>query len=249
MNEKITSKGKCIFCKKTYTQRGINRHLKAHLKKMQEAKQDKKESFLLKIDTNPRYGKTPYFLYLWIDGNSKVELIDDYLRKIWLECCGHLSSFVDKERKNNPFSLDFSLENADLYPGEIPMDKKVKDVFHKGQKIEYTYDFGSSTYLLISVEEVYQLKAPEKIVLLSRNEPLKIICEECGKKPATIICSVHYYDENSLFCDKCAKKHAKECDDFEYAALPVVNSPRFGVCAYEGGIIDTERDGIYKGEV
>jgi hypothetical protein len=49
-----------------------------------------------------------------------------------------------------------------------------------------------------------------------------------------------------LFCDKCAKKHAKKCEDFEdYAALPVVNSPRMGVCAYEGGCIDTERDGAF----
>ena len=31
----------------------------------------------------------------------------------------------------------------------------------------------------------------------------------------------------------------------EYASMPVVNSPRMGVCAYEGGIIDKERDGIF----
>jgi len=32
----------------------------------------------------------------------------------------------------------------------------------------------------------------------------------------------------------------------DYAAMPVVNSPRMGVCAYEGGTIDRERDGVYK---
>jgi hypothetical protein len=49
-----------------------------------------------------------------------------------------------------------------------------------------------------------------------------------------------------MFCEKCAKKHAKECEDFAdgYAVMPVVNSPRMGVCAYEGGCIDTERDGV-----
>jgi hypothetical protein len=49
-----------------------------------------------------------------------------------------------------------------------------------------------------------------------------------------------------MFCEKCAKKHAKECEDFAdgYTVMPVVNSPRMGVCAYEGGCIDTERDGV-----
>jgi hypothetical protein len=54
------------------------------------------------------------------------------------------------------------------------------------------------------------------------------------------------YDEDASFCNECAKKHAKKCDDFaEYAAMPVVNSPRMGVCGYEGGRIDTERDGVF----
>ncbi|MDR0835444.1 MAG: hypothetical protein LBN11_02540, partial [Tannerella sp.] len=56
----------------------------------------------------------------------------------------------------------------------------------------------------------------------------------------------HDWEEDGLFCDKCGKKHAKTCPDFEeYAALPVVNSPRMGMCAYEGGSIDIERDGAF----
>jgi hypothetical protein len=60
------------------------------------------------------------------------------------------------------------------------------------------------------------------------------------------ICTVHNWGEDSLFCDKCAKKHAKKCPDFEeYASMPVVNSPRMGVCAYTGGVVDEERDGVF----
>jgi hypothetical protein len=48
-------------------------------------------------------------------------------------------------------------------------------------------------------------------------------------------------------CDTCAQKHAKKCEAFaDYASVPVVNSPRMGVCGYEGGKIDKERDGIFK---
>jgi hypothetical protein len=113
--------------------------------------------------------------------------------------------------------------------------------------LEYEYDFGSSTDLLITVMDEYPVKADEKIVLLSRNEPLEWLCDSCKKEPATQICPVHDWDEDSMFCDKCAKKHAKKCSDFEeYAAMPAVNSPRRGVCAYTGGRIDTERDGVFK---
>jgi len=53
------------------------------------------------------------------------------------------------------------------------------------------------------------------------------------------------YEEEAKFCDICAKKHAKKCEDFaEYAAMPVVNSPRMGVCAYNEDF-DVERDGVF----
>jgi hypothetical protein len=43
------------------------------------------------------------------------------------------------------------------------------------------------------------------------------------------------------------KKVEKTCADFEeFARMPVVHSPRMGVCGYTGGIIDAERDGPYK---
>jgi hypothetical protein len=72
------------------------------------------------------------------------------------------------------------------------------------------------------------------------------LCDSCGKEPATQICTAHEWGEDSLFCDKCGKKHGKKCSDFEeYASMPVVNSPRVGVCAYMGGNIDIERDGVF----
>jgi hypothetical protein len=126
------------------------------------------------------------------------------------------------------------------------MSRKTDKVFYKGLKLEYEYDFGSSTELLLTVVEEYPVKADEEIVLLSRNEPLEWLCDTCQEEPATQICTVHDWDDESLFCDKCAQKHAKKCEDFkEYTAMPVVNSPRMGVCGYTGGSIDIERDGVF----
>ena len=222
MEKEIKSEGKCLFCGKTFAKAGINRHLATHLKdKTVNGEQGK--SFLVKIETDKRWGNTPYFLSLWVDGETTMKTIDKFLRDIWLECCGHLSEF----------------EN-------VSMSKKAKDIFEKGIHLDYEYDFGSSTLLTITVMDEYPVKADKKITLLSRNEPLEIMCSICGKVPATQICTVCLYENNASFCDKCAKKHAKTCEDFaDYTAMPVVNSPRMGECAYVGGTIDTERDGAF----
>lgn len=261
MGEQFKSEGKCHFCGKTFTRAGINRHMKTHL----DEKIDKSKSgtsYLLKVEPNSRYGGNPYFLSLWVDGNAQLKKVDTFLRDIWLECCGHLSAFRDPAARRNVGGMWCFLEAEELLEqgktkeyerlmeetsGEIPMSRKMKDIFHKDLKLEYEYDFGSSTHLQITTIAEYPYKADKPVVLLSRNEPLAIMCDSCKKVPATQICSVHNWDEDSMFCNKCAKKHAKECDDFEdYAAMPIVNSPRTGICGYEGGVIDVERDGIFR---
>ena len=221
MQEKIKSEGKCLYCDKTFAKAGINRHLATHLE--EKVKSEKSgTSFLVKVETDKRWGATPYFFSLWIDSETTMKTVDKFLRNIWLECCGHMSEFEG-----------------------VSKAKKAKDVFGKGVQIDYEYDFGSSTLLTLTVIDEYSAKVDKKIVLLSRNEPLEIMCSMCGKAPATQICTVCMYEENAVFCDECAKKHAKKCKDFaDCASLPVVNSPRMGVCAYEGGTIDTERDRV-----
>ncbi|GHT79490.1 hypothetical protein AGMMS50262_23250 [Bacteroidia bacterium] len=256
MEQNPKSEGKCLFCGKTFAKAGINRHLKTHLdEKLKTGKSG--VSFLVKVEVQ-KWAPKEYFLSLWIDGEAKMGDIDTFLRNIWLECCGHMSAFRNPKNRGNGWDFFEAIElmeqgKVKAYEklmeesaGEIPMSRKVKDVFQKDLKLEYEYDFGSSTYLQLTVIEEYSVKAEKKILLLSRNEPIQWLCDKCGKVPATQICSVHVWEEESKFCNKCAKKHAKECPDFDdYAAMPLVNSPRMGVCAYEGGTIDTERDGVF----
>lgn len=243
--EKLKSEGHCAFCNKIFSKSTITRHLNSHLDKMEKANPNE-TSYHIKIENDPRYSKSPYFINLWLSHKVKFEDIDDFLRSIWLECCGHLSSFTDietlKSNRNivNIFNFDKQID------AEISMSKKISKIFYEGQKLRYEYDFGSSTTLLITVVAVLAKKASQKITLLSRNEPLEYLCDSCKKEPATMLCNAHDWEEDALFCKKCAKKHAKVCDDFEdYAAMPIVNSPRMGICGYEGGTIDLERDGAF----
>lgn len=261
MTDKPKSEGVCVFCGKTLAKAGINRHLKTHLDQKQEVNKTGK-SFLIKVESNPRYGGWPHFLSLWVDGETTIKKTDGFLRDIWLDCCGHLSAFRNPDARKYGGGLWDFFEAEELLQqgkikeyerlmedtaGEVPMSRKAKAVFYKDLKLEYTYDFGSSTYLLVTTLAEFTFKADKPLVLLSRNEPLEILCETCKKAPATQICSIHNWDEDYLFCDKCAKIHKKECPDFsDYAAMPVINSPRMGVCGYTGGVIDTERDGIFQ---
>jgi hypothetical protein len=263
MEQNVKSEGKCLFCGEMFSKSRINKHLDSHLKQI-EVENTNERSYLVKIEANPRWNSAAYFLLLWVNKTASMGDIDFFLRSIWLECCGHISQFSDPEVKKRKKRLDFSeisklLEQGKLpqynklkkeLDSEVPMSQKVKNIFRKGLVLEYEYDFGSSTYLILKVVEEYQVKADKKIVLLSRNEPLELLCDLCQKKIATQICTIHRdRNEDYLFCDKCAKKHEKKCDDFaDYAAMPVVNSPRMGVCAYEGGRIDTERDGVFVRE-
>ena len=179
----ISSEGQCLYCKEKFPKVTINRHLQKHLaEKSKENKAGK--SFLLKVATNPKWWSSPYFLSLWTDGEALIEDIDYLLRGIWLECCGHMNSFTDPKSKRECGGWDF-FETEDLLidgktkdyeemmeeaNGEIPKSRKVKVALSKGMKIDYEYDFGSTTCLQLTVVEEYPVKADDKMVLLSRNE-------------------------------------------------------------------------------
>jgi len=222
MEQELLSEGKCLYCAELFSQKAIAKHLGIHLKKMQEA--SKKGNTYCHIVVENGW----MFLHLLVKGTEEMEDIDIYLRQIWLECCGHMSGFRNKKM-------------------EIEMDDTVAKIFTPKTQIEYDYDFGTTTRLSLKCFACYALDESKSIILLSRNEPLKILCTTCKTAPATAFCSVCIYDEDAFLCENCATLHAKTCEDFDdYARMPVVNSPRMGECAYTGGTIDKKRDGVYS---
>jgi hypothetical protein len=232
--EKLLSEGKCAYCDEMLKKSGISKHLDSHLKKMAAEKPHLDRAFHIRVEADV------FFLNLLVDADMSLDDLDDYLRAIWLECCGHMSSFREKGKGYD--------DDWDDDEGIIGEDKSqpLKNVLRVGQKLQYEYDFGSTTALDIKVLSEYRMAVKDGIQLLSRNEPLKVLCQVCGTKPAASICSAHGWGEAHLFCKSCAKKHTQECGDFEDYQLKVVNSPRAGVCAYDGGQIDKKRDGIWK---
>ncbi len=112
------------------------------------------------------------------------------------------------------------------------MDIPLKDVIQPGLKFIYKYDFGSTTELNMKCisERSGELK---EIRILAKNDPPEYLCDKCGKL-AKHICVNCLWKDEGLLCDSCLEKH----DCGEERILPVVNSPRMGVCAYTGGTED-----------
>ena len=62
------------------------------------------------------------------------------------------------------------------------MSCKLKSVLEKGMTFSYEYDFGSTTELMITVVN-YRVgdDRKEKLIILSRNNPIEILCDVCER--------------------------------------------------------------------
>ena len=110
----------------------------------------------------------------------------------------------------------------------VPIGKVVK----VGQTFKYDYDFGSTTTLSLKVmaeREGVVKDESDAVELLARNNSPVIPCIVCGKLATKVAGGYDFNIEAHAYCDK----HAAKSKD-EDMMLPIVNSPRVGVCGYTG---------------
>ena len=217
----MKSEGACKYCNKIFSAQTMARHLLSCVERKDSlAKKNKKNTqdkvFLIQAKSGP------FFLYFEANATSSLEEVDSFLRNIWLECCGHLSSFKIDDVN---YDSGGSIQMFDGGKSET-MTSQLKRVLKLGQTFSHEYDFGSTTYLDLKLISERQGMLKD-IEILSRNNMPDFRCK-CGQ-PAKEICTECTYKE-SLLCKECAKKH--ECDEEMF--LPLVNSPRTGVCGYTG---------------
>ncbi len=136
--------GKCNYCDVVYTKTWMKKHLlsceKRQKTETEAGKKQKKgvEMYLLAVQAEYR---PEFWLFVEVSATLKLHEIDQFLRDIWLECCGHLSQFrisnqiyacpdAQKDEKNE---MNTSLKKA-LKGSNIT-------------KFSYEYDFGSTRYI------------------------------------------------------------------------------------------------------
>jgi len=223
--------GSCVLCGGTFSKRGMTRHLQACLEKHAGAKGGRRtgRTRLFHLLVEGRY-LPMYWLHLEMPATAKFADLDAFLRGIWLECCGHLSAFEIGDESYDVQGLEAALDVPLFGPVSGGMDESLAKVVCPGKAFTYVYDFGSTTHLALRVVGERRGRRPrEAVSVLARNDPPAIACEECGAA-ATLICASCGCNGVGWLCEKCVPKH--ECGD-EYL-LPVVNSPRVGVCGYTG---------------
>lgn len=141
------------------------------------------------------------------------------MRAIWLECCGHLSEF----------------SRGGWGSEKISKTRSVGQVFGKlGVELTHIYDFGTESVTLIKAVGSRTGKPTTRhpIALMARNMPPEYQCIEC-KQPASSLCLECLIEENvwGTLCDAHARTHPHENYD---RPMPLVNSPRLGMCGYTG---------------
>jgi hypothetical protein len=224
------TKGVCQLCQGVFNKVGMTRHL-AKCLAVQEAagtavsKKPPKTVQLFQLLVQGQYS-SEYWLYVEMPATATLHDLDQFLRDIWLECCGHLSAFMIA---GTQYSVETATEAGDPWFAppwpERNMGMPVGKVLHPGLKFTHDYDFGSTTKLALRVVGEREGKAPKQPVrLLARNEPPQVLCDCCRKKPAAWVDVLNDY---AWHCDECA-------ENTEEGVLPVVNSPRVGVCGYTG---------------
>lgn len=227
---RIASSGKCELCGKPYRKSGMTRHLQSCLAKVGLPRQPRKRNvrsvhLFVEDDYRPEY-----WMHLAAPASLRLYQLDRYLRDVWLECCGHLSLFdigrtfycgdyVDLD----PFGLRglFDDRNPDR-----DMNVTLGQVAPPGVRFRYEYDFGTPSEL--NLRSVAEITGPAgEISLLARNDGPAFECSICGATATWVGPS-----EDDLIamtaglCDTCAPT-----EDYR---LPIVNSPRSGVCGYDG---------------
>jgi hypothetical protein len=215
------SRGQCAFCGYETTKGSMGKHLaaceqrKAQLASAEQARRTPEPLYHLRAQD--AYA-SEFWLDLEVRGSAKLNDIDAYLRAIWLECCGHLSQF-----------------SIGGWSGqEIAKQRRVDAVFQQDIELTHIYDFGTSSETRIKVigrrEGVPLTTHP--MVLLARNVRPEAVCIECGQ-PATRLCMECLIETESrgTLCEQHAATHPH---DNYGEPVEIFNSPRVGMCGYEG---------------
>lgn len=225
---KEVSRGTCHFCKGEFDKGKMTQHLKyckqrmANLKAETSAGAEKLQTDLADLPPAEIEARVTELMTARLQSESGAPLSPEE------------QSLVAMAARFLQPGLLFELASGAF--DEQDMDIELGKVLKVGRKFSHEYDFGSTTELTLRVvgerEGVVAEDEdgdPLAVLVMARNEPPVIPCKVCGE-PATKIAPGYFYAADGAYCDACAKKS----DEYDDEMLPVVNSPRTGVCGYTG---------------
>lgn len=164
---KISTKGTCQFCHGVFSKPAMTKHLEACPRRASDAAgsgKTTKQTQLLHLRVEGR-DEPQYWMHLEMPATTTLQTLDNFLRKTWLECCGHMSKF------------DLAGVSYSSYPdpefGDKSMRVQIGTLLSPGMQFSHEYDFGTTTELRLKVlsEREGEVKGKSSIQVLARNEP------------------------------------------------------------------------------
>ena len=168
------TRGRCGYCGREMTCTGLGRHLRSCAERRKATEQADGRAGpnerLHHLQVRDSYG-LGYWLHLEMNGSATLFDLDYYLRRIWLECCGHMSAF-DIRRVQYVESPE---ESFGFYDCES-LDAEANEVFEPGLAFTHEYDFGTTTELSLRVVDQRSGKptTDHDVALMARNDPLRV---------------------------------------------------------------------------
>ena len=221
MVNKKQFKGKCFYCEGEIIKNEAAKHLAGCVRRQEaisKAGNQKGQSETLYHLRIQAIGLEEFWLDLEMRSSAILKNLDDYLKAIWLECCGHLSQFLTAGRRGD----------------KISFGRRAGEVFGEGVALTHIYDFGTSSETMVTVIEARQGKptTSRPIFLMARNVMPECKCIEC-ERPAGWLC-LDCLNEQEVWGSLC-DEHAKTHPHNNYGEpVKLVNSPRLGLCGYDG---------------
>lgn len=222
--------GVCAICNETVAAKKMRAHVLGHL----EGRGGEGAGLVRVTGGSP----IVYWMYVRVGRKASLDDLDTLIRDTWVECCQHLSAFTSKTVSYDSSRFD------DGYEGDLKsksMKANAVRVLSREGSLGYEYDFGTPTSL--NVKMVCACPGggldEDGVEVVARNADIPHDCGVCGAKgEAAEVCrACLWMDRACLLCKKCAEKHehgkGEEPVD-ETSFLPVVNSPRMGMCGYTG---------------
>ena len=251
------SGGQCQLCARSFRKSGMTSHLRRCLTRPgSAAPAPPVPAIHLMVEDVVR---PEYWLHLAVAAGAALQDLDTWLRHAWLECCYHLSEFrFGQERyAYEPFGDYYQQKDQEYassgdgknnvitaildFIGDIKsndMNVAVAQMAPPGARFRYDYDFGATTELTLrSIAEIEVAITPGDcgVILLARNDPPPFACVFCGQ-PATWVTPSpeDWIAMTTGVCDQCLPRLDCAPHPGSNWRLPIINSPRYGVCGYDG---------------
>lgn len=214
-----TGSGICLYCEEEH----ISEEMSEHIVRCgaQHRQPGEAEYLMLRVSSAD---DPEFWLYVDVKWDASLRQLDRYLRDVWVDCCGHMSCFV----------IGGEFYYSDASEGGRGMNARLLHVLEGQTEFEYEYDFGTTTRLNLCIVDQYTAKDRRKKTMTAARNIMPVYrCARCGKRAELVNRLGMRPMAESVFCAECAKEES-------VSMLPLLNSPRTGVCGYGSWLFDED---------